>query len=211
MFLNTRKAEQYEGQHSVASQPVRDGLDYFSGKTEREIWHLFKKGHEGAFQWIYENYADLLFSYGARFTREQEVVLDCVHDLFVELRLSRKISETDSIKYYLLKAFRNKIRRTLEIRKMGSNAIGQGSFLIHSNEPSHEAVLIQRQISDEMQHRLRLEVNNLPARQREALYYFYQENMSYKQVADIMGFEYVRSARNAIYKALETLRGKLQY
>ena len=44
--------------------------------NDRELWDSFKAGDDRAFSQIYETYADLLFSYGMRFTSNREIVRD---------------------------------------------------------------------------------------------------------------------------------------
>ena len=46
---------------------------------------LFKAGDDRAFSQIYETYADLLFSYGMRFTSNREIVRDTLQELFIKL------------------------------------------------------------------------------------------------------------------------------
>ncbi len=187
--------------YSQADQP--DGL---GEKADGEIWQMFKNGHEGAFKFIYEKYAGQLLSYGIRLTGNREVIKDTIQDLFIELRNSRNLSDTDCIKFYLLKALRFKIIHALK-KQNGKNRLFRNhdgfSFQI---EVSHEVKIINRQIEEEKKERLERSLLKLNSRQREAIYYFYYENMSYAQVASLMGFANVKSVRNLIYKSLDIIR-----
>lgn len=70
--------------------------------NDRELWDSFKAGDDRAFSQIYETYADLLFSYGMRFTSNREIVRDTLQELFIKLYKNRKnLSTTDHIKFYL--------------------------------------------------------------------------------------------------------------
>jgi RNA polymerase sigma factor (sigma-70 family) len=50
-------------------------------------------------------------------------------------------------------------------------------------------------------------LNELPARQKEAIYLRYYEDMEYKQIAEIMNVNY-QSVLNLIQKALNKLRAE---
>ena len=82
--------------------------------NDRELWDSFKAGDDRAFSQIYETYADLLFSYGMRFTSNREIVRDTLQELFIKLYKNRKnLSTTDHIKFYLFCAFRHQLQNEL--------------------------------------------------------------------------------------------------
>ncbi len=47
---------------------------------------------------------------------------------------------------------------------------------------------------------------SLSERQREAVYYYFYKGMTYEEVRELLDFKDVKSARNLIYKVVETLR-----
>jgi len=72
----------------------------FEALEDKDIWSSFKKGNETAFNFIYSNYFNELFSYGLRFTDKREIVKDSIQDLFIELRkASQKLASTDNIRF----------------------------------------------------------------------------------------------------------------
>ncbi len=176
-------------------------------KPDIEIWRMFKKGNEGAFNFIYEKFFPVLFKYGHRFTKNREIVKDAIQDLFIELRASgQNLSDTDSIKYYLFKALRWKIQQYLNRKRKfpGRDRLpGELDFEIID---SPEIVLIQQQTDEEKKIKLQKALQSLSKRQKEAIYYFYYEGLTYAQVASIMGMSNIKSARNLIYKAIDALK-----
>ena len=181
-------------------------------KPDVEIWSMFKKGNEGAFNFIYEKFFPILFRYGHRFTKNREIVKDAIQDLFIELRASgQNLSDTDSIKYYLFKALRWKIQQYLRRRRrfLGENRLPDELDFEIMESP--ELVLIQRQIDEEQKIKLHKALQSLSKRQREAIYYFYYECLTYAQVASIMGMSNIKSARNLIYKAIDALKKIFNY
>ena len=49
-------------------------------------------------------------------------------------------------------------------------------------------------------------MQQLPERQRKAIHYFYFENVSYAQLAELMEMSNIKSARNLVYKGINSLR-----
>src|SRR5690606_27340999 len=67
-----------------------------------------------ALDFIFKEHSSNLFAYGSRFTRDEDLVLDAIQDVFVELWNRRQnLSETNCIKFYLLKALRRRITRVI--------------------------------------------------------------------------------------------------
>lgn len=189
----------------IANEPQpRPGA--IQDKTDREIWQMFRNGHEGAFRYIYEQYVDHLFKYGVRFTVNRELIKDLIQDLFIELRNSRNLSDTDCIRFYLLRALRYKIIRTLKRQDRKNWLVRKHSMFNIRIEVSHEIKILNRQMEEENRQKIQYAISRLNNKQREAIYYFFYEDLSYAQIASLMGFSNVKSARNLIYKALDIIR-----
>lgn len=175
--------------------------------TDRALWESFKKGDELAFIKIYQEYASVLINYGCQFTADREMVKDCLQDFFIYLRKNRAgFGRTDSIKMYLFKAFR---RRIIDYLKRCNREIDQNerfAFFQFPVELSSETIFINRQIELEQLKRLNIALKNLDRQEREAIYYFYYEGLSYEQIARIFNFSHVSSARRVIYRGLGRLR-----
>ena len=78
------------------------------------LWNDFIKGDENAFRLIYLQYVQSLFKYGCNFTRDEALVKDCIHDVFIDLSKYRSdLSSTNNIKLYLFKSLKRKIIRSL--------------------------------------------------------------------------------------------------
>ena len=58
---------------------------------------------------LYEEQADSLYSYGCKFTKDRELVKDCIHDVFVKLFQKEDISAIRNMKFYLLRSFKNRL------------------------------------------------------------------------------------------------------
>lgn len=171
------------------------------------LWEAFKEGDEAAFIEIYKQYTDILFNYGCQFTGDRELIKDCLQDFFIYLRKNRAgLGHAPHLKMYLMKSFR---RRVIDYLKKNEKECRRNeAFLIYQFpvELSSETIYINRQIEEEQIQKLNTALKALDAKEREAIYYFYYEGLSYEQVAEIFNFSHVSSARRLIYRGLGRLR-----
>ncbi len=177
-----------------------------SSLTDSVLWQAFKQGDRVAFERIYEQHIQPLINYGYKITADRSLIQDCIQDLFVELWESReRLTNTDSIRFYLLKALRYKLLRQLQNTRADSlndaQDIGQ--------EESFDVALFNQETLAQHSAQLASVLEKLPKRQREAIHLRYFQELSNEDVAEVMGVNY-QSACKFIYTALKTLREKLQ-
>ena len=188
--------------------PSKETHSEFEKVPDMQLWTEFKRGSEAAFIFMYKKYFPQLYSYGFQFTNDHEFIQDCIQDLFIEIRKKRKnLSDTDCIKLYLFKILRRKIISAIRRRNnLKAKDISLQEFDVTFSIEHH---LINQQLTQEKIEGLNRALENLSNRQKEAVYYFYYENFSYKEIAEMMDMAHVRSARNLIYRALDLLKTKL--
>jgi DNA-directed RNA polymerase specialized sigma24 family protein len=51
----------------------------------RELVNEFCAGNDHAFAELYDLYVQMLFNYGMKITQDQELLKDCIHDVFVKI------------------------------------------------------------------------------------------------------------------------------
>ncbi|GAB4473761.1 MAG: sigma-70 family RNA polymerase sigma factor [Thermoflexibacter sp.] len=178
-------------------------------ENDRQLWQAFKQGDRHAYEQIYRLHVRVLYEYAYRFVVDKQFISDCLQDVFVDIWEKReKLAETDHIQFYLIKALRNRILRSLEKHKKWINADGQEENLPFQLIASVETLLIEEQQSQELQQRLQQAIQQLSERQKEAIYLRFYQNMSYEDIAAILEVEQ-QSAYNLIFRALEVLRKKM--
>lgn len=176
---------------------------------EIQVWKDFKSGNKQAFSQIYNNYVNVLYNYGRKIINDKNIVEDCIQDLFFELWNSKeKLSDTDSIKYYLLKALRIKIFKVLnkQCKFVEKNGISDKyNFNIVS---SYEVELIDEQISIAQKEKISNVLTKLSKRQKEAIFLRYFDDLNYEEIASIMSIN-PQSVHNLIHRAITILRENL--
>ena len=177
-------------------------------------WQSIQHGDCEAFRQLHNEHVRHLLNYGLRLCGSISTVEDCVQDVFTEVWIYRKgINEPASMRFYLLKAVRNKLKA--HYRREQPFIAGwddnRDALLLHdfSMEPSEEQRLIALEIDAERRQQIRAAMNLLSPRQREIIYLRYFNDLSYEQICDLMGVNY-QTARSQVYSSLKVLRNELK-
>jgi RNA polymerase sigma factor (sigma-70 family) len=174
-------------------------------KVQEELWGLFRKGNRTAFESIFQSHIRLLYKYGSRFTKNDNVVEDCIQDLFLDLwRRREHLGATDSIKLYLLGSLRRRILRSLKSvhKTVDETDFERYNFNLELNS---EEQLIGQENEFQKDQLLKEAMAQLSERQKEVIYLKYFRELSYEEIAAIMKINY-QSARNLVHNALKILK-----
>lgn len=194
--------------HSDDDIPARSGKleEKLDNLPEKQLWKLFKNGSEDAYAFIYRKYFPVLYNYGRQFCNSEDGVKDCIQDLFVEIwDRKENLADTDSIKFYLFKALKREIIHKQPQRQaigIENKVFEKGVFEMVLPLENH---LIAQQEEKEKVQRVREAVNGLSDKQREVIFLLFYENMSHRQIADILSVE-TKTIRNLLWKAMVALR-----
>ena len=171
--------------------------------VDHTLWKCFITGDDGALNLLYRKFIDTLYSFGNRFTDDQELVKDAIQDLFVDLHKYRKtLSQSVNVKSYLLTSLKRKVSLLLRKKAAEQNRIYASSF---SLETSMEDQHLQDDQQSELLSKLRRKVNLLPARQKEALYLRFNSELEYEEIAVIMDVS-LSTCRTLVYRGVKQLR-----
>lgn len=173
------------------------------------LWQSFMNGDDKSFAMIYQKHIDPLLSYGNKLSSDKEVVHDALQEVFIDLYLKREKQgvKIGNLKSYLFVALRhNLIKKNTQNKKYSMQKLEtiqeDSPFCI---EYGFQEEIINLEISEEIKSELAKAVNGLPAKQKEIIYLKFQEELEYKEIADILSIS-VESARKSIYRALFSLR-----
>src|SRR5687768_4899930 len=77
---------------------------------ECPVWRHFRDGDPAALAQIFNEHYASLYVYGKRLVQDEELVKDCVQNLFLKMWTSRgKLTGIKSVRPYLLKSLRRHI------------------------------------------------------------------------------------------------------
>jgi RNA polymerase sigma factor (sigma-70 family) len=175
---------------------------------ECPVWSHFRSGDERALATIFNDHYDSLYYYGRKLVQDEDLVKDCVQNLFVKIWTTRhKLMAVKNVRPYLLKSLRRHIGDQMLVQNRNKTLEEQ----FHREFPiafSHEDFLIGMQTSRERSEALARSLNNLPARQREAILLKFYEGLDYLKIAEVMELN-VQSVRNLIHQSLKCIKNHM--
>lgn len=178
-----------------------------SGLSDVTLWNTFREGDRKAFEALYKRYFNVLYDYGMRHIREQDLTIDCLQDFFLYLWNHRQnLGEARSVKFYLISSFRRRLFRYLEkernLRYRSSTfSVGQPLPV----EASEEARIIRTEVEASQVHQVAQLLNRLTPRQREIVYLRYFDGLSPREIGETMGLSY-QTVVNHLCEGMKSLR-----
>lgn len=171
---------------------------------EQDVINEFVNGDNDAYTCIYNKYVKILFSYGKGLNFDQEVVKDCIQNVFFKILSNRNtLRDVQNIEYFLLRSLKNALLNSARSSKKWFDIDD------YDNTFSIEVTVLDQLIDNEEKENIKIQVENLLAsltnRQREAIYLRYSLAMDYKDIAKMLNIS-VPSARNIIAKAMSKMR-----
>lgn len=172
---------------------------------DHKLWSKLKAGDEKSFSLLFEKYYGELINYGNSFSPFTEKVQDCVQDVFADIWLYREsLQEPNVVKAYLLSSVRKRIARLYERDHIFKKITTTDSIeFLFDFSVEHE--LIDDEATAERVLYLNKLLNDLPSRQKEALFLRYNQGLSVEQIAEMLDVNY-QSASNLLHRGLLTLR-----
>lgn len=178
--------------------------------ADTALWKDFLAGSRRAFERIFLRYYDELYRYGGRLVRDEEVVKDCIQNLFQRLWQRRQtLAPVVEVKPYLFSALRHHIIDELRTQQR-RHALHDTHPAELEVQPSPEDFLIAQQLTSEQQAQLFGALQQLSDRHREALYLKFFEGFSYSRISEIMTLNQ-QSARNLVHQAIKRMRQALPH
>jgi len=169
------------------------------------LWNSFRSGDEHAYTELARRYYRTLFQYGQRFTHNMQLIEDVIQDLLVHLWLHRAtINETPSVKFYLIKAFRHRMLKTIKPLSEETGLTDECDNLL--SEFSSEENWIGRENDLALKKQVHTAIHQLPARQQEVIYLRFFQNLMPEEIAGLLAIN-AQSVSNIIQRALSNLRG----
>lgn len=174
-----------------------------------KLWIKLQEGNMDALGNLYDLYIDELFTYGLQFCGDKNIVMDGIHDLFINLYKYRKnLSQTDRVDFYLMRCLKNVI--LLRIKNLRRESASEDQECIPDFQTSVEEGMIANEWELQRSQKLAKALNLLSKKQRKGLLLRFTENNSYEEIAALMDIS-VTSSRTMIYRAIKTLRKQMEY
>lgn len=168
--------------------------------SEENLWLLCLKGDRQAFKEMYCRFYSLLYHYGLKLVSDEELVKDCIQDIFIKIIQNHStLSPTLNLKGYLIKTLRNKIFDTLE-KERDSDVLDDyadkfvaDDIFADGDESDFHAKLLKHAFSE------------LSPHQQKIIYLYYVNELKHEDIAEILGINY-QSSKNLLFRSLSKLK-----
>jgi len=174
--------------------------------SDRLIVSRLKKKDKAAFEYVFNEYYDILCNYSCKFLDEKEDAEEIVQDVFVKFweRLD-SLAEDSSIKSYLYRSVHNSCINFLKHEKVKD---AYKYYVIQKMEtienPENE------DNPEHMEQEIHKAIESLPPQCRKIFTLSRFEGLKYQEIADHLGLS-VKTVEVQMGKAFKLLREKLKH
>lgn len=174
-----------------------------------DVFNAIKEGDKEALSVLFLKYYDYLQHYGRQVTNDQTNVEECIQELFIYLFESYgRLGDVRNVKAYLFSSLRRRLIEKIQRQRRKRYQNIDTPYLIEI-QFSPEDILFQKENQNHIRQALAQALNQLPARQKEAVYLRYYNNLSTKEIAEVMEVEN-QTILNTLHKALKKIRKNVQ-
>ena len=171
----------------------------------RELITEFCAGNDHAFAQLYDLYVQMLFNYGTKITQDQELLKDCIHDVFMKVYNKRGDKNTiNNLGSYLLISLKNRLFDEFRRQTFTSeDAVEDYEFRCSTSDVENDYLYTEKEQmkSAKVAHLMK----SLTRRQRQAITLYYLEQRKYEEICQIMQMNY-HSVRNLMHRGMLKLR-----
>lgn len=178
-------------------------------EEERVLWLAMLDGDIHGYESLINRTYDLMFQYGSKFSTDRELVKDCIQDIYLEVWEKRVALSSDiPPKAYLLASLRRRMHRVSARRRMDCMDYYNEADMIFDADFDAEYRLIQSEEDRLLASRMARMLDELPKRQKEAVFLKFYNNMEREEIALIMDI-HPQSVSNLLQEAFKCI--KLQW
>jgi RNA polymerase sigma factor (sigma-70 family) len=174
------------------------------------LWDDFRRGDDVAYARIYKRYADRLYRQGFHYTRNKEIIKDCLQEVFTKIYQYRtRLSPTDNVRNYLMASMRNQLITVLAREKARTRRrLPHDIPNADTTERSAAAIIEEQEDERETARAVDRVLALLTERQREAIRYRYIDGLDTADICRRMSLNY-QSLQNILSRALKKIREHL--
>lgn len=168
-------------------------------KTDEIIWNLCLKGDRKAFEILYRRYYPILYNYGKIYSKDADLIKNCLQNFFVKLMTNHSgLSQTASVRFYLLKAFRYALYNELKSEQIRNGILiscPDEVLTIKADQILDEEDLSPRNIL------ISTAFRELSSKQKEILYLYYIRELNHEEISELLNINY-QSSKNLLFRSI---------
>lgn len=195
---------------SAGSVSSKNALSKEKNDDDLVFWTRIKEGDIDALGCLYDSYIDVLFPYGLSLVSDKVLVMDSIHDLFLDLfKYRNKLAANPQVKFYLLRSLKRKVFKKGKMLGADFESMNDSRLLhLHMCELSAEKKFIEIENDVDRKRQVDLALECLTKKQKRAVKLKFYEGRSYEEIAALMDVT-IETARTLIYRSVSSLRKKM--
>lgn len=173
-----------------------------------QLWQRAQDDDCVAFRNLADRLYRTLFNYALNFTRDRDFIKDTIQELLIAIWVKRRRIRMEFVSLYFLKSLRNQLIQ--EFRRSGNSRVffDVDNFGHLSDYDTVERSLVEEEMHADHVYKVRSAIDELPKRQREAVFLKYYEGFENEKIAEIMQINR-QSVANLLFRALTTLKTQI--
>lgn len=173
-----------------------------------DLWQQSKAGDSAAFCQLADKLYRTLFNYATSFTSDREYIKDAIQELMLHIWEKRQTINIQFVTIYFLKSLRNQILQEFRRNKHIYPYLDLDEIEEITDNHTIETEIEESENHLESQRKVRNAINELPKRQKEAIFLKFYEGLENEQIADMMHVNR-QSVANLLFKAITTLKSQI--
>lgn len=173
--------------------------------SDQELLLLLRAGDWNAYEQIYHRYKFILHNHAWNKTRNREESQDIVQEIFTVLWAKReKLDVNTNLAGYLYTSLRNYILNQIVHKSVQDKYIASIQSFVDQDTENADHRVRENQLKAQIER----EIDALPARMKEVFQLSRRENLSHKQIAELLGTT-EQTVKKQMTNTLKVLRAKL--
>lgn len=173
--------------------------------TDIELWTRLLKGDKVAFEELYHRYYSPLFGYALRLNFDEEVIKDCLQDMFVKIYMNHSsLPALSYVKSYLYRTLTNALLDSSKAAR--SRSLPLDDYVDIATDDTGLMRIFETNDSD-LRKVLLLKkgFQQLSSKQRNAIYFRFIQDFSWEELADMFEMS-SHSCMNLVGRSVTKLR-----
>ena len=177
--------------------------------TDDELMTMFRNGDIEAFDTLFARHHVSVYNFARFLLGDAHRAEDALQETFLSAaRAARRYEPRGHFRTWLMRICRNGCLNLIQREKARANALaGSDMELV---EAADDATPARRVEANENMMRVRRAIGRLPERQREAIALLAFEQMSYREIADVLGVP-IGTVKTLIHRARTALAQELEH
>lgn len=173
--------------------------------SDQELLLMLKAGDWSAYEQIYHRYKFTLHNHAWNKTRNREESQDIVQEIFTVLWAKREsLDVSTNLSGYLYTSLRNYILNQIAHKSVQDKYIASIQSFVDRGTENADYRVRESQLKAQIEN----EIDALPPRMKEVFLLSRRENLSHKQIAELLGTT-EQTVKKQMTNTLKVLRGKL--